>query len=173
VGEDIKGKRASGRKSANAASENCGSAELEKLKSGEVINETLKAVVRAIFITSEQLIMSALDKAMKNKDIAAHLNDGIIRYLYAATLLSFVGKEINRENLTGVIKSLDVAPNNEFIDIVLSANLKGHLVYVYAYYYLLVNGAEVSEQKLIETVESLGIKADRRTAAEVIKFAQQ
>jgi ribosomal protein L12E/L44/L45/RPP1/RPP2 len=138
-----------------------------------VARETLKAVIKAIFTTSEQLMISALEKALKNEDFASHLNDGIIRYLYAAALLSFAGKEIDRENLAAAIGSLGISPDYKFIDIVMAANLKGHLTYVYAYYYLLVNGVAVSEQKLIETVESLGIKADRHAAEEVLKFVQQ
>jgi ribosomal protein L12E/L44/L45/RPP1/RPP2 len=167
------GKHAARKKGAETASKHRSQAELEKMKSCEVISETMKAVIRAVFSTSEQLMMSTLDKAMKNEGIALHLDEGIIRYLYAAALLSFAGKDINKENLAGVIKSIGMEPNGEFVDLVLSSGIKGHLVYVYAYYYLLVNGVAVSEQGLMDTVESLGTKADRRTAAEVIRFAQK
>ena len=130
-------------------------------------------MIRAIFTTSEQLMMSALDNALQNEVFASHLDDGIIRYLYAAALLSFAGKEISRQNLAEAIRSLGIEPNREFIDIVLSTKIKGHLAYVYAYYFLLVNGVTVSERGLMAAVESLGIKADRRNASEVLKFVQQ
>lgn len=147
--------------------------ECEKLKAGEVISETLKAVIGAISSTSEQLLMTAIDRALENEDFITHLNDGIVRYLYAAAFLSFAGKEITKENLANAITSLDVKPNYEFIDIILNTKLKSHLAYVYTYYYLLVNGMTVSEKKLISTAKSLGIKADKATAAEVLKFVQK
>ena len=117
--------------------------------------------------------MTAMGRALENEDFIMHLNDGIVRYLYAAAFLSFAGKEITKENLTNAIISLDVKPNYEFIDIILDTKLKSHLAYVYIYYYLLVNGTAVSEKKLIDTAKSLGIKADRATAAEVLKFVQK
>jgi ribosomal protein L12E/L44/L45/RPP1/RPP2 len=138
-----------------------------------VISETLKAVIGAISSSSEQLLMSGLDKALKNEDFIAHLNDGIVRYLYAAAFLSFAGKEITKENLTKVITSLEVEPNDKFMEIILATKFKSHLAYVYTYYFLLVNGMAVTEKKLIDTAKSLGIKANHETAAEVLKFVQK
>lgn len=172
-GGGIKEKHAAGGEDLNEGSGYYGPVECETLKNGATACETLKAVIKAIFATSEQLMMSTLNEALKNKEFALHLNDGIVRYLYAAALLGFVGKEINRENLAGVIRSLDIEPNYKFIDIVLTTNIKGHLAYVYAYYYLLVNGMMVSAQRLADTVESLGAKADRRTASAVLEILQQ
>jgi ribosomal protein L12E/L44/L45/RPP1/RPP2 len=137
------------------------------------VSETMKAVVSAVFSTSQQLLMSSLDKTMQNKEFLAHLDDGIVRYLYAAAFLSFAGKEINKQNLTDVIASLDQKPNDKYIDILLSTKLRSHLMYVYIYYFLLVNGMTVSEKKLLDTAKLLGIKADRATADEVLKFVQQ
>jgi ribosomal protein L12E/L44/L45/RPP1/RPP2 len=147
--------------------------ECEKLKAGEVISETLRAVIGSISSTSEQLLMSGLNSALENGDFIAHLDDGIVRYLYAAAFLSFAGKDISKDNLANVIKSLDVEPDDEFMDIILATKFKSHLAYIYTYYFLLVNGMAVTEKKLIATVKFLGIKADRETAAEVLKFVQK
>ncbi len=135
----------------------------------------MDALIKAVFATSEQLTMLSMNLALKNKEFVSHLHDGIVRYLYAALLLSFVGKDINGKNLVGVIKSLGVEPNQKFIDILLGTNVEGHpvfistLVYVYAYYYLLANGVEVTEQKIMELVEAIGVKEDTRTAVEIFQ----
>lgn len=147
--------------------------ECEKSRAAVQMSDTLKAVVTAIFSSCLQILMLALGQHLENKEFVAHLDDGIARYLYAAALLSFASKEIDRKNLTAVISSLDIIPNQKLVDIILSMKLKSHLGYVYIYYYLLVNGVSVTEEKLVQTAEALGIKGDVKSAAELLKFLQK
>jgi len=132
--------------------------------------ESLKAVINALGDTAQRLIMYGLQKALENPKIKAHVKDGIMHYLYVAAFLSFSGREITKESLGSIIKSLDIKPNELFVDMILKADIESHLVYAYAFYLLLASGKSTSEANVMKVIAALGMEPDRTRAAAIRTF---
>ena len=58
----------------------------------------------------------------------------------------------------------------EVMRLLFKANVRSHLVYIYAYYFLLSLGKIGSEAEIVALVSSLGIEADGSRIKDVLAF---
>lgn len=133
--------------------------------------ESLIAIIKAITDTSSKLVTAELEQLLEKPEII-NAPKNIMTYMYAAGFLSFSGRELNKENLCNVVKSLGIEPDEDLIEILLSPKLdiKGHLIYVYGFYFLLVNGVIPTEDNIIKVVSSVNEKGNKQIASEVREF---
>ena len=141
---------------------------LEEVSSTETAQyAALRATLDSLASTSSEYMSSALKQLMENDEIKAHIKQGIMPYIYAAGLLSFAGREITEENLSKLVKAIGIVPNEYLMDVLLKTGIKSHLVYVYAFYYLVASSVGVSTEKMEEVVEALGVQSDMQIAEEM------
>ncbi|MDE1868839.1 MAG: hypothetical protein KGH60_02635 [Candidatus Micrarchaeota archaeon] len=122
---------------------------------------TLRAVVKAATDASVALAMKGFETVFKSDEVRANIDKGIMTYFYAAGILSFCGREINRENITRILEAIDIEPNNVLTDVLLKTGLKSHIVYAYAYYYLLINGKSTTDANIMRVIDALGLEPDK------------
>jgi ribosomal protein L12E/L44/L45/RPP1/RPP2 len=135
--------------------------------------QTLKAILNAITATCTDILLDQLGNALK-KDVATDRDHNkIMPYFYAAGFLSFAGREIDRKNLIDCITSAGMHVDNNLLSIILDSGIKSHLIYVYASYFLLVNGIRPTSDKLLNVIKSLGMQPDEARAEFVIKKIYQ
>ncbi len=132
-----------------------------------------ESVVKAVADTCAQLLIAELQKALSNEDVRSHVKDGVMSVLFAAAFLSFAGREITKESLTNVLKVIHLEPNPKMVDLVLGAGIKNHLIYAYAYYFILVNGLDATESEIADVVGVLGLSANLQTIREVVNLTSQ
>ncbi len=133
---------------------------------------TLNAIINAVTASSASIIMAELKKILDDKEIQSNLNEGIMPYIYAAGFLSFAGREINASSLSKTVASLGIEPNTDYISMLEKLSLKSHLIYLYAFYFVLANGRMASKDDLVRVVEAVGAEPDLKRAEEIIKFVE-
>ncbi len=132
----------------------------------------LKALLVSLSDTTQRLMLYGFDSTLKNKEIARHIKDGIMQYIHVEAFLSFAGREITKENVETVVRSLGMEPDGELIDLVVSSSPKSHLIYIYAYYLLVAEGSEVTPQNICKVVESVGIVPDLKRVNDIFAFVK-
>lgn len=132
--------------------------------------QALIAIIKSLTSASESVLIDQLGKGMKSAEVRSHIKDGILPYVYAAGFLSFAGREIDRDNLSKVIKAIGITPNNAFIDALHNAGIKSHLIYVYAFYFLVANGKETSEENMSAVISALGLQPDKNRISDIRGF---
>ncbi len=140
---------------------------------GRVTYKGLIAILEAISATSTQIIVQGLSDTLDSKDVKGALNSGILPYLYAAGLLSYAGRDIDKKSVSKVVASLGLKPQNDLIDIVLRTGVKGHLIYVYAFYFLIATGRQTTKENIKKVVEALGVKPDSEDIDYVLKYVAE
>ena len=58
----------------------------------------------------------------------------------------------------------------KLIRVLLDAGIKSHLVYIYAYYFLVANGSEPSEANILGVVRTLGLQPDKERVMDILEF---
>ena len=132
--------------------------------------EGLGAIVEQVEASSKKIIMLKLMELLNDKNVVANMRNGMMSYIYAAGLLSFSGREISRKSMASVIRSIGIRPDGRMIDLILGAGIRSHLVYVYAFYFLLANGIEPTVKGMMGVASSLGVGGDESTAREIFDF---
>ncbi|MDE1845992.1 MAG: hypothetical protein KGH53_01785 [Candidatus Micrarchaeota archaeon] len=133
----------------------------------------LSATVEMVSRITTALLLSELKRSLGDENIKAHIHDGISSYLYVAGFLSLTGREISRENMINCLQLLKIKPKDELLDAIFKANIKSHLVYVYAYYFLLSVGREITVEDLVQVLKTIGVPEDKVSAAEAIAFLNE
>ncbi len=136
----------------------------------DVTLAAIKAITKAISVSSSDYMIATLDRLAGDKEIKAHVKDGIMDYLYVAGFLSFAGKEITRPRMEKVLRAVGITPDDKLITLLLRKGIKSHLMYVYSYYFLVAIGAMPTPEKMMAVVGALGRTPDRKRAGLVFKF---
>jgi ribosomal protein L12E/L44/L45/RPP1/RPP2 len=135
---------------------------------GRATYGSYRAIIKAVTNVSEKIIVKALKDTLAN-DLAKDRIKELIPYLYAATFLSFAGREINEETICSVMEPV-CKPNDERLRIVSQLGLRNHLIYVYSYYYLLANGRDASESAVRDVVKAVGVRFDKKAFDETLEY---
>ncbi len=133
----------------------------------------IRSILGAVAETSVDLLLEELYHTTMNKIIRMDMKKGIMHYLYAAGFLSFAGREIDKNTVEGVLRAVGMAPDGALVDAVLNSHIKSHLVYIYASYFLLVNGVDPTVERVLDVVGALGLPQDRERAAFVLRFIRK
>lgn len=132
----------------------------------------LKALLVSLFDTTQRLMLYGFEHTLKDKDIALHIQDGMMQYIHAEAFLSFAGREITEEGIAAVVSSMGIEPDMKLIGLLVHSSPKSHLIYVYAYYLLVAEGREVNEKSICKVVESVGIVPDIERVKDVFAFVK-
>ncbi len=135
-----------------------------------VAYSSLSAIIDEILSASKKIMITELDKLLKQKNLGKAMEKGIMSYIYAAGFLSFAGREINKENLTKAMRAIGAQSDPRMIDALLKTGIKSHVIYVYAFYFLVANGKEASEENVRKVVEEFGISEDSKTLEETLAY---
>ena len=130
----------------------------------------LKSTTQLITEVSVEIMGDEFQRIMSNKDVQKYESEKVIPYLYIASFLSYSGRDINKDSMTNVAKAVGLDPDDGIIDTLLETNMKSHLVYVYAYYLLLLTGMDTSEANIIAILRAMGINGDIYTAMDILKY---
>ena len=126
--------------------------------------ETLKslAVLLAKISTRE------LTKAMENKNIQDISKSDLSPYLAAVFTLAFTGKDIDKENISRLIKSLGLIPRTEILEKLSSVHFKNNLIYAAAVYFLFLSNRELNVENIMVTIRALELHPDSEIAGYVL-----
>lgn len=131
---------------------------------------TLQATLKAVTDTSYEIVMNSFSKILDDSDVIANVKNGFMPYIFAAGFLSFAGREISSQNMSGVLGAINIEFNEQFMQIMNRISVKSHLIYVYAYYFLLSNGMVADVQGISKVVSSIGIYPDAKGIEDVISY---
>ncbi len=132
----------------------------------------LKALLVSLSDTTQRLMLYGFDSTLKNKEVTGHIKDGIMQYIHVEAFLSFAGREITKENVENVIRSLGMEPDEKLIDLLVRSSPKSHLIYVYAYYLLVAEGSDVTAQNICKVVDAVGIVPDLERVKDIFAFVK-
>ena len=133
----------------------------------QITLDTLKALVESLTSAANDLVISAFRSVMTKSTIRRNISKGIMPYIYAAGFLSYAGREINEQNLAKAVSSIGLQPDQKMIKAFIASGITSHVMYVYAYYYLLAEG----QQPTVENIIKIAASFDFPTDAERIKKA--
>lgn len=139
----------------------------------DAIYSAFGSVIESIHALSYKLLMSELQKLLDNKEISAHIPEGISKYIYTAGFLSIIGKEITRENMYMFLNSIGIEPRYDFIDMILKMNIESHLAYIYVYYFLIASGRDINVANMKTILEMIGLTPNSIRMAFIIKYIQK
>ncbi len=131
---------------------------------------SISAIVKAISVVSSTLILEELKRLMQDQRIAKAAGRGLMPYIYAAGFLSFAGREITRESLSGMVSVMGIKPDKDLIEILMEAGVKNHLVYVHAFYYILASGQNPTYDEMAKVLKGIGIEPDRMAVEETMSY---
>ncbi len=132
----------------------------------EAVFNTSRVIVDRVSQISARILIDELQELIDYKDVRDNIPNGIMLYVYTAAFLSFSARAINAENISNVVRSIGVKPDQKLIDMLVNNNIRGHLIYVYATYLLLAAGIMPEKETIRKVVESIGEKVDEKAAAE-------
>ena len=58
------------------------------------------------------------------------------------------------------------------MQVLLDAKISSHLVYVYAFYYLLTNGMRVTEEEISDAARAVGLEPDHGRIIDILEFLE-
>ncbi|MDE1854787.1 MAG: hypothetical protein KGH57_00490 [Candidatus Micrarchaeota archaeon] len=128
-----------------------------------------KAILRSLSDSTQEFLAAEIMRIFQDENVKLHLKEAM-PYIYAAGFLSFSGREINEDNMAKTLRSVGMVSDPEVMRLLFKANVRSHLVYIYAYYFLLSLGKIGSEAEIVALVSSLGIEADESRINDVLAF---
>ena len=148
----------------------------------QVRDELAKAIVEGASIIT-RVILRELEEAIKKQNIfiqigmklgGKRLQDQMAPYIGAVFFLSFIGEEVNGENVGKVLSGLDVEPNSRFLGFVRDIDLSNNVIaYGPVILFLKLNRNEVNVSNMISVVNAMGYKADPATAKHVLEIYEE
>ena len=148
----------------------------------QVRDELAKAIVEGASIIT-RIILRELEEAIKKQNIfiqigiklgGKRLQDQMAPYVGSIFFLSFIGEEVNDENVRNVLKGLDVEPNGRFLDFVRDIDLGNNVIaYGPVILFLKLNHREVNVSNMVSVVSAMGYKANPATAKHVLKIYEE
>lgn len=129
----------------------------------------LKAIMNAVGDASSEIVLQEFRRTIMDRNIKGSLNE-LMPYLYAAGFLSYASREIDKQGVANVMKSIGLKPNSKLIDVILKSSVTSHLAYIYAYYYILANGRIASAEDISKVITAIGMKPDKARIKEVMEF---
>lgn len=136
----------------------------------ERLFDSVYAIINTLMSTEKAFLQINFKRLIESEEARDNL-EKLIPYVYGSALLSLSGKDINKETLSAVVSSAGIMVNPDYASIVSRVWNKSHLLYIYAYYFLLAFGKEdISKKDLLKVVRSLGADADEKTAEETLTF---
>ena len=145
----------------------------------QVRDELAKAIVEGASIIT-RIILRELEEAIKKQNIfiqigiklgGKRLQDQMAPYIGSIFFLSFIGEEVNDENVRNVLKGLDVEPNGRFLDFVRDIDLGNNVIaYGPVILFLKLNHREVNVSNMVSVVSAMGYKANPATAKHVLEI---
>ena len=129
----------------------------------------IKAVIQAVSSATAKFMEAELERIVSDEDVKTHIKQ-LMPYLLTAALLSYSGREITEENLEKVLSVLGLPLNERAVVLLFDASVHTHLVYIYAYYFLMAFGKGGTESEILDIVKSLGMKPDETGAKEALAF---
>ena len=148
----------------------------------EIRNELVSAIVTgADFIT--QIIIHELGEALSKQNIfmrvgmrvaGKRIKEEMAPYIGTVFFLSFIGKEVNYENIRKVLLGLDVEPKNRFMEFIADIDLKNNVVaYGPAILFLKLNNLEINTLNIVNVVKAMGYSPDPSTAKHVFELYKE
>ncbi len=127
----------------------------------------LAAVILSMGGMVNKVVLHTLSEILNKEEMKKHL-DELSPYVYAIAFLSYIGKEINAENISLLMEAVGEEADPVMLDAVLSFKIKAHIIYVYAIYYLIVNGVDINESSIADVAVAAGTTPDKEAIARVL-----
>ncbi len=93
-----------------------------------------------------------------------------LSYIASLSTLALCGRDIDKGEVTKLLVSVGIEPDDRMLDRFVAFRIKNYLVYVNCLFYLLDTGTEPSVEALVKTARALDIYPDVRLATLVIDF---
>lgn len=135
-------------------------------KNTNAVNDSMIALIHEIADVSSRILENEFRELMTKNEILEEVPKGMMTYICAAAFLSFSGRAINKSNISKLVTLLGIKPKNSIIDILLSTEIRSHLIYIYGFYFLLSNGIKPTEKKVLNIVASMGEIGNKKTVVE-------
>lgn len=132
----------------------------------DVDYEVTKAVLDAMSVSTETILLTEFDKILKDEKLMRAVKDNLMSYISTLALLSLALKDESKENISTVMASVGLEFDENILRGIPTTYLRNRLVYVYAFYFLTINGRETSEENIRAVTSALGMEFDKDTFKE-------
>lgn len=132
----------------------------------DVNYEVTKAVIESISEATESILLSEFEKYLKDNDFLLASKDSFMSYVSALALLSLALEEESEENMAKVMTAIGLDFDHRVFSKIPKYYVRNRLVYVYAFYFLVINGRRIDVPEVRAVVEALGVDFDRPTFEE-------
>jgi ribosomal protein L12E/L44/L45/RPP1/RPP2 len=132
-------------------------------------NKTADMIFSLSNIISDYVIKE-IEDLMHDQRLTKFSESQILPYLSAIGLLSFSGRDLDRENIESVMNAMGTNPETEVLDAIGEIHFRNHIVYMAGLYFIRAVGMESSLDKLMSVVKSMDATADEYVAGNVITF---
>lgn len=132
--------------------------------------EVSKAVLDAMSSTVESILLYEFEAFIKNNRFMEASKSKFMPYLSALAVLSLTFRDVSNDNLSALMGSADLDFDEKVFDTVPKTYLDNRLVYVHAFYFLVINGKETTEENIRKVVAALNIRYDKKAYGEALKF---
>lgn len=137
----------------------------------EIYMQLFKSLINEISSSSSDVLLNGAEKLLDNDTVAKYVVDRKIQpYLYLSGMLNLLGRDIDAENISKVLKGIGIEPDGKIIEALLNANNENGVIYVYSIYFLLILGRERTTKNIMDLVSSLGAKPNEVFAQNALDF---
>ena len=143
--------------------------ESDEVAETEVVVESAFAIVDALLDTEKAFMRDRFKAMFSSPTIKGRVREAL-PCLYANALLSLSGKETTKETLEAVLSTVSIKIDPPLVASLCKEGIKSHLLYIYAYYFLLAFGKQGTTKEILNVVRSLGNDAEEQRAVEVLTF---
>jgi ribosomal protein L12E/L44/L45/RPP1/RPP2 len=144
----------------------------EDKKLGKDVYVTLfKSIIGEVLNLSSTALLIGGTKYLEDKEIEEYMTDNKVQaYMYISGFLNLLGRDISRDNMCKVLKSIDINPDTKTIDALLQVNSENDVIYIYSIYLLNVLGKQTNIKNIMSIVGSLGIKPNEAYAENALEL---
>ncbi len=133
------------------------------------LGETLLSSISGIVGLIARIHIFEMERTYEAEEFERLLDKGLMAYLYAGDILSENGKDITKENISGILRAVKIEPDEETLRYVMQMDytvLK--FAYAPAIYLLKTLKKEEDPKSIIAILSSVGISSSQEIAAYIL-----
>ena len=128
--------------------------------------DVTKSVLESISEGTEAILLTEFNEFLKDSDFLLAAKGNFMSYVSTLAILSLALMEESAENVSKVMNAIGLDFDTEIYKTLPQVYLHNRLVYVYAFYFLVINGKKIDTEGIRKVVEALGVDFDKKTFEE-------
>jgi ribosomal protein L12E/L44/L45/RPP1/RPP2 len=137
------------------------------------VYDSFLSIIKKASDAFSYIVIENVRKAMKSPEVKSHVNSGILTYIAAAGALTFAGRNVEKDSVARLIRSVDIKPEDELLDAVGVFRAGNSLVYMMCIYFLTSVKQEPNVKNLLEVVKAMEMTPDITIADSMLVYYRE